>query len=68
MNAMDILILALVAALAAAAIVHMVRRRKTSGTFCDYGCASCSMGGMCHAAKELEKMAEEKSKGEEGSR
>jgi len=46
-----IIISLVIAGLAAAVVVHMVRQRKSGKSSCGCGCEACKLGGKCHERK-----------------
>lgn len=48
LNAANIVIVAVLAAVVAAILVHRVRGGKKGKTSCGCGCQGCPMSGMCH--------------------
>ena len=50
-NMGTIVIGAILAAVVAAVIVHMVRNKKRGRSSCGCGCSGCAMNGSCHPKK-----------------
>lgn len=50
-NLATILICAVLIAVVAAIILHLVCGKKKGSTSCGCGCANCAMNGACHAKK-----------------
>ena len=50
-NIGTIFIGAILAAVVAAVIVHMVRNKKRGRSSCGCGCSGCAMNGSCHPKK-----------------
>ena len=50
-NIGTIVIGAILAAVVAAVIVHMVRNKKRGRSSCGCGCSGCAMNGSCHLKK-----------------
>ena len=50
-NFATILILAVLAAIVAAIVVHLIRNKRKGKSACGCGCQSCPMEGACHSQK-----------------
>lgn len=50
-NLGTIIIGAILAAVVAAVIVHMIRNKKKGRSSCGCGCSSCAINGTCHPKK-----------------